>query len=147
MDSLRIDNGLKKIEVNDEGECIEFSISDDKFLTSFWAFGEWLEEQEKAIKELQEKNKEVDADSKQESRKAVGDVIALRSKINKESCERIDSIFGADASRKLFGSVIPDLSKVVEFLDKITPFVEKYAKEHKKAIDSRYNKNRKGAKS
>lgn len=42
MDSLRIDNGIKKIEVNDAGECIEFSINDDKFLTSFWAFGEWL---------------------------------------------------------------------------------------------------------
>ena len=147
MDSLRIDNGIKKIEVNDAGECIEFSINDDKVLTSFWAFGEWLEEQEKAVKELQNKNKESDANNEEEDRKATGEVIALRSKINNESCERIDSIFGTGASRKLFGSVIPDLYMVVDFLDKVTPFIEKYAKEHKKAIDSRYNKNRRGAKS
>lgn len=35
MDTLHIDNGFKKIEVNDKGECIEFSIVDNDFSDGF----------------------------------------------------------------------------------------------------------------
>lgn len=147
MDSLRVDNGLKRIEVNDDGEYIEFSINDDKFLTAFWDFWSWMKESEKEINNLRDKNGDADADDESGRDEAVGSVISLRSKINNESCERIDAIFGTGASRKIFGRVTPDMYMVVDFLEKISPFIKKYADERKRAISSKYNKNRKGAKS
>lgn len=145
MDSLRVDNGIKRIEVNDAGECVEFSISDSNFLASFWEFGTWLKEKEKEIEDLKKNND--DPDQKEEKVfESTGKVIDLRNRINKEASEKIDKIFGSEASRKIFGSVIPDLYMITDFLNKITPFIEKYTKERRKIIDGKYNKNRKGAK-
>lgn len=45
MDSLRIDNGLKKIEVNDAGEYIEFSVLDNGFFRGFSELMQWFDEQ------------------------------------------------------------------------------------------------------
>ena len=57
MDSLRIDNGTKKINVNDEGECIEFSIVNNDFFRAFFDLLRWFDEQE-GRKEIKEWKKE-----------------------------------------------------------------------------------------
>lgn len=150
MDSLRIDNGLKKIEVNDAGECIEFSIVSNDFFRSFFDLLRWFDEQEnrKDIKDMEEqKEKVVSEDGANINYDAANNVLDIREKISNEACEKIDKIFGAEASRKIFGSVMPDMYMIADFFEKIDPLVEKYAKERSQTINKKYSKNRKGAKS
>lgn len=150
MDSLRIDNGLKKIEVNDAGEYIEFSVTDNNFFKSFYDLIQWFEEQEnrQEIKDMEEQRKKVvSEDSNDINYTALNNILDIREKISKEACEKIDAIFGVDASRKIFGGIIPDMFLIADFFEKIAPFIEKYAKERNQTISKKYNKNRKGAKS
>lgn len=150
MDSLRVDNGLKKIDVNDAGECIEFSVVDGRFFRAFFDLLQWFDEQEarKEIKEMKEqRDKVVSDDGNKINYDAANSVLDIREKISKEACEKIDNIFGAEASRKIFGSIIPDMYMIAVFFEKITPFIEKYAKERNQSINKKYSKSRKGAKS
>lgn len=150
MDSLRIDNGTKKIEVNDAGEYIEFSIVNNDFFRAFFDLLRWFDGQEnrKEISEMEEqKDKVVSEDGEKINYDAANNVLDIRDKISKEACENIDNIFGAEASRKIFGNVIPDMYMIADFLEKISPLIEKYQKERSQTIDKKYNKNRKGAKS
>lgn len=150
MDSLRIDNGTKKIEVNDKGECIEFSIVSNDFFRSFFDLLRWFDEQEnrKDIKDMEEqKEKVVSEDGANINYDAANAVLDIREKISGEACEKIDKIFGAEASRKIFGSVVPDMYMIADFFEKIDPLIEKYAKERNQTISKKYSKNRKGAKS
>lgn len=150
MDSLRIDNGLKKIDVNDAGEYIEFSVVDNNFFKAFFAMLRWFDEQEnrKEINEMEEKSeKVVSVDENKINYDMADNVLDIREMIVKEACEKIDNIFGAEASRKIFGRVVPDMYMIADFLYAITPFIEKYQKEREQIINKKYSKSRKGAKS
>lgn len=150
MDSLRIDNGLKKIEVNDAGEYIEFSVVDSGFFRAFFDLLQWFDEQEnrKEIKEMEEQGDKVVSDDVNEiNYDAANSVLDIREKIIKEACEKIDNIFGAEASRKIFGRIIPDMFMIADFFEQITPLIEKYSKERNQSINKKYSKGRKGAKS
>lgn len=150
MDSLRIDNGTKKIEVNDAGEYIEFSIVNNDFFRAFFDLLRWFDEQEnrKDIKDMEEqKEKIVSEDGANINYDAANIVLDIREKISREACEKIDKIFGVEASRKIFGSVVPDMYMIADFFEKIDPLIEKYEKERSQTINKKYSKNRKGAKS
>lgn len=150
MDSLRIDNGTKKIEVNDAGEYIEFSIVNNDFFRAFFDLLRWFGEQEnrKEISEMEEqKDKVISEDGEKVNYKAANNVLDIMDKISKEACEKIDNIFGEEASRKIFGNILPDMYMIADFFEKIKPLIEKYQKERNQTIDKKYSKNRKGAKS
>lgn len=150
MDSLRIDNGLKKIEVNDNGEYIEFSVINSDFFRSFFELLRWFDEQENRedIKEMEEQgDKVVSDDGSKINYDAANKVLDIRDKMIKEACEKIDNIFGDNASRKIFGSILPDMYMIADFFEQITPLIEKYAKERNQSISKKYNKGRKGEKS
>lgn len=150
MDSLRIDNGIKQINVNDEGECIEFSIVSNDFFRAFFDLLRWFDDQEnrKEIKEMEEQSdKVVSDDGEKVDYDAANNVLNIRDQISKEACEKIDNIFGLEASRKIFGSVIPDMYMIADFFEQISPLIEKYQKERSQTINKKYSKNRKGAKS
>lgn len=150
MDSLRIDNGTKKIEVNDAGEYIEFSIVNNDFFRSFFDLLKWFDDQEnrKDIKDMEEqKEKVVSEDGANINYDAANIVFDINEKISREACEKIDRIFGAEASRKIFGNVVPDMYMIADFFEKIDPLIERYAKERSQTINKKYSKDRKGAKS
>lgn len=149
MDSLRIDNGLKKIEVNDAGEYIEFSVTNNDFFEAFFDMIQWFREQDSRqdIKNIEEQRKNVVSESGKINYTALNSIIDISKKISKEACEKIDSIFGAEASRKIFGTITPDMYLIADFFEKIMPFIEKYAKERNQTINKKYSKSRKGAKS
>lgn len=148
MDTLHIGNGLKKIEVNDRGECIEFSVTDNGFFKAFSDLVRWIGSQEQTISEMQEQQEKiVPADGEEINTDALDRVLDIREKISKEACEKIDKIFGADASRKIFDGITPDFWAVIDFFGQVMPLVEKYAKERSQSISTRYSRSRRGAKS
>ena len=150
MDSLRVDNGLKKINVNDKGEYIEFSVVSNDFFRAFSNLLQWFDGQENRqdIKEMEKQQEDVVSENGEEiNYEALNNILDIREKISKEACEKINAIFGNEASRKVFGSITPDMYMVADFFEQITPLIEKYAKERNQTINKKYNKNRKGAKS
>lgn len=150
MDSLRIGNGLKKIEVNDAGDYIEFSVVSNDFFRAFSDLLQWFEgqEQRRDIKDMEEQQeKVVSEDGEKINYDVLNSVLDIREKISKEVCEKIDNIFGSEASKKIFGGIVPDMFSIADFFEQITPLIEKYAKERNQSINKKYNKSRKGAKS
>lgn len=145
MDKLRVDSGIKTIEVNDDGECIRFSVTDSAFFENFFRLINWFEgdELKKSINDLEEKkdafeNKDISL---------LQEIVSTQKGIIAQVMEKIDSIFGVDASRKIFSGTIPDIYAVADFFEQISPYIEKYAKERNKVISSKYSAKRKGAKS
>lgn len=150
MDSLRIDNGLKKIEVNDSGEYIEFSVTDNNFFKGFSDLIQWFDDRktQQDIKDVEEQGIDIVSDDGEKiNHEVLNTILDIREKISMEACAKIDVIFGTDASRKIFGGIVPDMFMIAEFFEKISPFIEKYAKDRNQAISNKYNKSRRGAKS
>lgn len=148
MDSLRVGNGIKNIEVNDHGEYISIPISDASFYERFAAvignFEKKKEEISQKAKELSEKHKgkeEYDAEM-------IMDGVHLYSDLCKYTCKELDNLFGDGCCRKVFTGVeIPGVELIGEFFDSISPIITQYAKERNQKICTMYNRNRKGARS
>lgn len=144
MDKLRVNSGIKTIEVNDAGECIQFSVTDSSFFESFFELINWFEgdELKKSIDELESKKGTADEDIT-----ALQVLLDMHKGIITQAMGKIDSIFGSEASSKIFCGTIPDIYAIVDFFEQITPYIEKYAKERNRDISKKYSTNRKGAKS
>lgn len=146
MDKLRVDSGIKTIEVNDTGECIKFSVTDSTFFERFFELVDWFESDElkSQIDEIEGQKEAIEnVDDTQAMRKVVGS----QKNIIKQAMDKIDAIFGEEASRKIFCGTIPDIYAIIDFFEQITPYIEKYAKERNQKISKKYSVNRRGAKS
>lgn len=148
MDKLRVDSGIKKIEVNDNGDYISIPISDTAFYERFGALIKSFEQKQIEIEqkaaELSEKHKEkTDGDTD-----AIIDNIHLYSELCRYTCAELDKLFGEGCCRKIFvGIESPGVELIGDFLDQITPLLNKYAKEQNQRINLIYSRNRKGARS
>lgn len=152
MEKLRINNGMKRIEVNDAGEYIEFSITDNGFFMKLAGLLQWLDGQQKEISGMLGQHGGIFAeDGDSVDFDALSGALDTRDGILKEACRRIDDAFGAESCRKIFGGTTPDFWAISDFLDQISPLIEKFAKERNAEIDGmldrKYSKNRRGAKS
>lgn len=135
--SLRVDSGVKRIEVNDNGDYIAVNISDNSFFKRFDDFVAWLNA----------KNEEADRianDSSGDFTERFGAYNALC----KEACAELDSLFGSGCCKKVFPDVeSPGMELIADFLDQIIPILQGFATERNQKITSKYSPNRKGARS
>ncbi len=159
MDSLRVSNGIKRIEVNDNGEYIEIPISDTSF---FERYAEILKYFDKKQVEIEKRSKEIgekysakekeeipDEDAIDEMNiDMVADTVKLYSELCKDTCVQLDKLFGDGCCRKVFvGIETPGIELIGDFFEQITPFLQKYAQERNDKISLKYNNRRKGARS
>lgn len=118
-----------EIEVNDEGETIVLTLSDQTVLPKLAALA----------KELQGKAKAYKPSGGTEYENAISAM-----EFNTELCEtmksRVDDIFGAETCRKVFGDILPGAECFAEFFDAIRPYYEQYSKKRL----AKYNPNRTG---
>ena len=159
MDSLRVNSGIKRIEVNDSKEYIEIPISDASF---FERYAEILQYFDKKQVEIDKRAKEIaekySAKEKEEilgedaiaemNVDMVADTVKLYSELCKDTCMQLDKLFGDGCCRKVFvGIETPGIELIGDFFCRITPFLQKYAQERNDKISIRYNNRRKGARS
>lgn len=148
MDSLRIDNGIKKIEVNDNGEYIEIPISDAAFYERFGALMKNFEQKQVDIEQKAAALSENHKDKLSDDVDAIVDSIQLYSELCRYACAELDNLFGEGCYRKVFvGIQNPSIELIGDFFDKIAPLLNQYAKERNQRINLVYNRNRKGARS
>lgn len=146
MDSLRVSNGIKNIEVNDNGDYISIPISDTSF---FERFGEMMKNFERKQAEIEQQSKKLSEkhkDKPDDDVDMIVDTIGLYSKLCKEVCAELDNLFGDGCCRKVFvGIENPSIELIGDFFEQITPLLQKYAQERNQKINLMYNRNRKGA--
>jgi hypothetical protein len=123
-DSIRIDSGVKRIMINDDpSRVIEFNPKDVIFAEKFYGL----------VADF--KGKQDDFIARAEALEAVIETDELGLPINtgeriqlvREVCEwakdKIDSVFGAGTSQKVFGDAV-SIPMFTQFFEGITPFIE-----------------------
>ena len=94
---LRVDNGIRKIGVNDNGDYIEISINDssifDRFADQFQRDGAGKDTTDPEV---------------------IREYTGKRTETYRECCGRLDAIFGEGCCRKVFGDV--SVKKIMLFL-------------------------------
>lgn len=138
---LQVDNGLRKIKVNDEGEYIEVSVNDSTFFDRFADLLVWISDKEKELEQYGEDHKT----DTLEDMEVIREVVRKRTETYQECCQRLDMLFGEGCCRKVFGDIVPDDLLIMDFLEQVTPVIEELGKERNKKLSLRYSRSRKGA--
>lgn len=130
--SLRIDNGVRIIEVNDDGDTINLNLGDSEFQKKGMEIYNALTEKIKIMEAITEET--------DENLQKIED-------IRKSMVKSIDDWIGKDTCKKVFGNISPSLDLITIFISEIIPFIEEYNDNREKRtqkVMSKYNPNRKG---
>ena len=139
-DSIRVDTGVKYIEVNDEGECIALNFADQSFGTRFFNLIDDFQAKEA---EFRIEAEEIDHDHTLSEMDRTRREVELNQKIHEYFKAQIDTLFGQDTCRKVFGDIVPAIDLYADFFEKIKPYMIKYGKERAKKA-SKYSAARRG---
>lgn len=137
--NIKVDNGIRRIGVNDEGEYIELSLTDVTLFDRFASVIEWFEKK-------QEELTAYDADFKarhgedEDNTSAVMETVHKRAEVFSECCQKLDEVFGKDCCRKVFGDIIPDEVPIMDFLDQMTPIMSRMAQERGEKLRAKYHR-------
>ena len=123
MDSIRIDTGEKRIAINDDPErVIVFNPGDIGFAERFYQL---LQDFEAKQVEYQARAEDLDNQALDERGipSRIGESLALLREVCEFLKERIDHLFGAGTSAKVFGEAMT-LDMFEQFFTGIVPFVQ-----------------------
>ena len=127
--SIRIDSGTKRIEVNDDGEVILLPLGDDGFTRDFYKMLDGLQKKADAMK--------VDEN----------DIIGSMDRVaamNAGLKAEVDKLFGAGTCKKVFGDITPSIDLMTDFFFQLLPFFEEYANKRTSRM-SKYSAGRTGS--
>ena len=139
---IRANTGLVDIEVNDNGDKISFSISDNDFLKQLSDFFEWFFETKEEIEKFESKK-----ESESSEFKDFKLLISAQEGLSKQAMGNLDDLFGDGTSKKIFGAISPTFVCVVDVIIQLSEEIERITKEHNQYFASRYSRSRKGARS
>lgn len=132
MNKIRVNSGIV-IEVNDNGDTITVNAEDQGFIDKFFELNELLENLTKKFKTVDMKEK-----SEREQLRVLTDT-------TKEIMAGIDSLFGENACKKVFGDIVPNPYLIAEFFEQLTPIAKQYMDARQKKIAAKYGRQRKGS--
>lgn len=126
MDSIRIDNGIKRIAINDDPErVISFNPSDVTFAEKFY---QMIGDFEKKQAEFEQRAKELDASANELDEHGIPENVGEKLAFTREVCAymhaKIDYLFGEGTSKVVFEGVM-SLEAIGQFFDGIVPFIQK----------------------
>ncbi len=128
MERLRVDNGVREIEVNSNGDCIYIPINDNTFFERIRSFLDWAEKEKAAL--------EVKLKSRTEADDEAENIIDMQTELSRDICEELDKLLGEGCCRKVFmGVQNPDIVLVLDFLGQLMPIMRKFAQERKERAE------------
>lgn len=144
MAGIRINNGIKRIEVNDNGDYITLSLNDNDFLNRFFDLYEngkrMADEYTAREKDIREKYSGSGGNVQDG---IVKEVFALYSEAGEAMRQEVDKLFGEGTCKKVFGDITPTFDLYLDFFDQITPYLHEFAKEKAQRM-SKYSASRTG---
>lgn len=129
---LRIDTGVRKIEVNDNGDYIMLQVADQSIPAKLKKFVKAVEAKAAKLAELTDSEADVEA------------VVEHAYELDVFAKASIDDIFGDGTCKKVFGDIVPPIEMYIEFIEAITPYFQEYALNRAKKL-SKYSPNRMGS--
>lgn len=157
----KLSEDLVKVVVNDHEEYILINPGDASFPHKFSEFLHWLDgrtaELEKTSKKMGEKyegkpmiSQNEDGDTVVDSEQLLA-FTQIQMDLYKECEEKIDSLFGQDTLKKYFRAFYeinpdftPDENCITDFIEEISPVLEKAYNARFERISKKYSKNRRG---
>lgn len=120
---LSIDNGTKRIKVNDQGEYIMLPCGDQEFISSFLGL----------MNEFGEKSGQLAQSIREED-------LSKAAALNLQTCDafkqRVNEVFRDDrCCQKVFGDITPSVTAFMEFFGQLMPFIESYNNERTASIE------------
>ena len=130
MDRICLNNGNKKIEINDSGDYIVIPMGDNSFPERVIKFSKDAESKYKLLveKEIELKDSGIEVVSK------------MRSEIFTSIGPMFDELFGVGSCKTVFGNMAPSHDIMLDFMEQIVPLVERYATERQSEIETKYSK-------
>lgn len=124
MDRITMASGLKRIEVNENGDCITFDARDQGFTERFM----------KLLKDFTNKKAEYDAkiadlqsmpcDTEEEQLARATAALEFNSSVCNWMAEQINAVFQDDVKQKVFGDITPTGEAWAEFMYQLAPIVK-----------------------
>lgn len=142
MAGIRVNTGVKRIEVNDDGDFITLSLHDNAFLEKFFSLYENLQKMadESTRKEADIRERYKDST---EQNGLLQETFALYSTAGATLTEEVDKLFGEGTCRKVFGDITPSFELFIEFFEQLTPYLQEFAREKAQRM-SKYSAARTG---
>lgn len=124
MDRITMASGLKRIEVNENGDCITFDARDqgftERFMNLLKDFTNKKAEYDAEIKELQ--SMPCDTEEQQIARAIAA--LEFNSIVCNWMAEQINAVFQDDVKQKVFGDITPTGEAWAEFMYQLAPIVQ-----------------------
>lgn len=138
----QFDDGIRLVTINEAGDTAAISINDPTFIERFTDFFDWFGKGGDELTSFieQKEGEELTLD-------AMAETASKRVELCKKARDRIDELFGEGTCKKTFGVDIPDEVCIMEFVEKMIPFINAAFEERGQHINRKYSRNRKGARS
>lgn len=140
MNGIRVNTGALKIEVNDNGEYIILHFEDHTFPNRYFSM---LDRIQKRCDKATEEAKAIEGQYGKGTGKYLRASFALDEELHRYIMAEVDSLFGAETCRKVFGDIVPGVELFDDFISQLMPYFEQYAKERRAKI-SKYSAARTG---
>ena len=131
MESFRSGVKVVRLNVNDDGYCVELHTSSDAWLKKFLDFARSLEEKNNKHLEALKGNDDVDL--------SIQHILEFDGEIKEE----FTKLFGEGAYEATFGSDLVGVEYIIEFIEACMPYIQKRVDARAKAFD-KYNPNKTG---
>ena len=137
---ISVDRRERRILVNDEGEYIVLPVGNPEFIASLLALLTDFDEKAAQQREQAQEISAMPEDTTAETLKRLNAAAQLNLEISRDMAERVNSLFGADACRKIFATETPSLYAFADFFDQLTPYIKQLSEEEAAASQERVRK-------
>ena len=138
MQCIRITRNIKRIEVNDQGECIVLDFDDLNLPYRYYNMLRKMEQDRiKFNEELAEKLKG------KTDEEATAELIEAERRLNIYFRDAVDEVFGEGTCRKVYGDILPSIEMHMQLFDELRPYFEEEAKRRREKMN-RYSARRTG---
>ena len=126
MAGIRVQNGAKKIEVNDSGDSIVLNFGGHQFPSRFFAL---LDRVQALAEEAEPREAEIQAAHPAGSLERNRRLAELDREIHQAIAAEVDGLFGEGTCRKVFGDILPGVELFDDFFTQLMPYFEQAGKE------------------
>lgn len=138
MQCIRITRNIKRIEVNDQGECIVLDFDDLNLPYRYYNMLRKMEQDRiKFNEELAEKLKG------KTDEEATAELIEAERRLNIYFRDAVDEVFGEGTCRKVYGDILPSIEMHMQLFDELRPYFEEEAKRRREKMN-KYSARRTG---
>ena len=143
MAGIRVNTGVKRIEVNDDGDYITLSLSDNDFLNRFFALYENSQKMANEFSSSEAQIREKYQGDAETIYSCLREVLSIYTEAGKNMMSEVDNLFGAGTCQKVFGDITPSFELYYDFFEQLTPYLQEFAKEKTQRM-SKYSAARTG---